>query len=180
MGWRCRGFRTQLALLIGDDLSAREKAGVEFHLNGCPSCREYLASLRRSREARVRLHHDPRDSDAVPSLWPTLESRLNRVEPVVPVRRSWLPIGAMAAASVAMATIIWNRSVDFGPSQSAQAPANDPSPIYGVEPVSVLDVTGSGRFGQSEQPDVWVEPVDGRSDYHLENARPVGRSPQEF
>ena len=100
MAWRCFLVRKQLALLVGDDLAAGQKQSAKAHLDVCPSCRQHFAALERSRAVilQCQAEHPP----IGPSLWPRLQSRLAHAEVSQPVQSAWLPLGALAAACVAM------------------------------------------------------------------------------
>jgi hypothetical protein len=51
----CRRVERRLALYVSDDLPRRRVAAVEIHLEQCPSCRHFLAELRRDR-AVIQAH----------------------------------------------------------------------------------------------------------------------------
>jgi hypothetical protein len=106
MSWRCLRVRNRLALCVGDDLAERDRRSVERHLAGCPSCRDHLVRLRRAREAMIC--SEP-VLETISPLWPALRGRLQDVQIGRRPERPWLPIGALAAASIAIAAVLWTQ-----------------------------------------------------------------------
>ncbi len=179
MGWRCVRVRRQLALLVGDDLPEREKASVESHLSRCASCREHQASLQRCRDAFVGLRAETVDSKLADLLWPGLRGRLTSVE-TSRSRRAWLPVGAMAAASIAMGVVLLNRPATLEPVQSESSQNfNSETPEF----ADLLYASRAAELRATDSPsrsEVDDAPELSSPYFHLESARPVGLSPREF
>ena len=175
MGWRCFMIRKQLPLFVGDDLSDSQKRTVQSHVERCPSCRLQYAALQRSREALVQCGAE--DLEFGPPLWPSLGSRLGSDELNKPVRPSWLPLGALAAASVAIAVMLWDHRAGPAPALSAQRGSTD------------LSAGRALMTNQSEYSGVSVshwpadrsgQPSPVRARFLLEQAHPFEHAPVDF
>jgi hypothetical protein len=180
MGWRCYWVRKQLALAVGDDLPDHDQAAIEKHLNVCADCQAHRAALQRSREAmlvsRVEFDAGPPSE----SLWPALQLRLPLTQDTP--RRSWLPAGAMAAAGVAIAVLVVDRSGDFAgslPASPYDLPAQRfPSPTDFTG--NTLD-TSNRRSSRFDMPaDSWDERFPGPTYFHLDGVQPLDDSPPEL
>jgi hypothetical protein len=124
MGWRCVNVRRRLPLFAGDDLPEQEKESVELHLNKCANCRDRLASLRESRDFIQQYASVPAEPDTSPSLWPSIRNQLAHRYYARRPRRALLPVSAVAAASIAIGVVLWNRPVhleSFGDRTSRSA-----------------------------------------------------------
>ena len=175
MGWRCFIVRRQLALFVGDDLTDGQKRTVETHLEVCPSCRLQFAALQRSREAMLQcgVEHSP----IGPSLWPRLRSRLEPAELSRPVQPSLLPLGALAAASVAIAVMLWNGS---GKSISATSVPHGSSSVTGGQAL-MTNLSEYGGVSASAWPTERAgQSIPARAQFLLEQAHPFEQSPAEF
>jgi len=180
MGWRCVSMRRRLALFVGDDLSEHEKRSVQHHLNGCTSCRDRLASLRKSRDVIQQYQTEPSDLATLPSLWPVLRHQLTQRELSRRPRRSFLPASAVTAATVAIGVVLWNR-----PARLESLPGRAPDSA-----IHAADSSDKARNASSD-PTLNSEKMIGRSAldqgnshgvpyFHLESAHPVGLIPNEF
>lgn len=96
-------IKSQIALLAGDDLEHEEEAQeVRRSIEACPQCRQHWVRLRGCVDVLDRVS---RSNPAGPSasLWPEIESRLQRT---VSVRQGkfngWVPALSMAAACIAL------------------------------------------------------------------------------
>lgn len=173
MGLRCVTVRRRLALFVGDDLSGDERKAVEVHLTECASCRDVLAWLRRSREVIQKCRTESAETDTSPSLWPSIRCQLTERGFSRGPRRSWLPAGAVAAATIAIGVVLWNRPARLEPvhdhsSVPATATADSSFTIHEPDPDKMI-----GRLADEE----W-SPASAY--FHLESARPVGFIPGEF
>src|SRR5262245_7892592 len=120
MGWRCVLFQNHLALYAGDDLSESEARAVETHLQCCPACRRRVDTLAQSRRLLTDCIANPVDTEPLgSSMWPALASRLRERSVRQRPRASWLPMGAMVAASVAIGVVVWNRPANLPPLSGA-------------------------------------------------------------
>jgi hypothetical protein len=94
--------KCQIALLAGDDLEDEQTAEVRRSIESCPHCRQHWVRLRGCVDVLERVG---RSGEAVsgPSLWPAIESRLQRTVSVRPGKfNGWVPALSMAAACVAL------------------------------------------------------------------------------
>ena len=180
MGWRCWCARRQLALLVGDDLSDPERRSVELHLSTCPACRERLASLERSHAAMLGDWGAAADSLADSSLWPSLRSCIAHTDLSRTQRRSLLPVGALVAASLAIATILWNRPAGHSSDLGLTLPLNSGSIGTVGKPMDVVSVPDLWDGESLDRMDLSDESRMRRSHFHLERALPVGFPPHDF
>ncbi|MBI3464222.1 MAG: zf-HC2 domain-containing protein [Planctomycetes bacterium] len=175
MGWRCFIVRKQLALFVGDDLSDSQKRTVQSHLELCPSCRLHYAALQRVREVMVQCGEE--NSQFGPSLWPSLRNRLEPAEFSRPVQPAWLPLGALAAASVAIAVMLWDHRGAPAPSLSVLRGSSD------LTAGQALMTNQSDYGGVSASPwpaDRVGQSIPARAQFLLEQAHPFGHAPAEF
>lgn len=107
----CRRIENELALFVGGELAARDRARLHEHLAACAECSELVERLRCARAAlRAGLL---REDEHVPDLWPGVRARLDlrpvavQPAPVLPPAfevasargwRRWVPLSAAAAA----------------------------------------------------------------------------------
>ncbi|MCA9080059.1 MAG: hypothetical protein KDA58_05840, partial [Planctomycetaceae bacterium] len=102
----CREARTEIALLVGNDLedaSAREL--LRQHVSGCPECRQYYRQMKQS--FKVLEQADKSETyETRESLWPAVSQRLKHRRPEAPSRRQWWPIATFLAACVVVVAII--------------------------------------------------------------------------
>ena len=115
MGWRCVWVRRQLPLYVGEDLTERDQSCVETHLRVCHPCRNHMESLRRSRQAMIDCRSIASDKEIVPSVWPALKLCLNERSSTKSTSATWLSVGALLAASIAIGVVIWNRPTHVQP-----------------------------------------------------------------
>jgi hypothetical protein len=173
MGWRCVSVRRRLALFVGDDLSEPERRALERHVSKCASCCEYLASLQRSQEVIQQYRVQPAASENAPSLWPGLCRQLPAREFLRCPRRSWLPPSAVAAASIAIAVVLWNRPARLEPvpdrSSLRSTLATDPSfAVSKLNSEELIDRPGNERT------------LPAPAYFHLEKAEPADFIPGEL
>src|SRR5579872_3777808 len=119
----CKQAKTQVALLIGNDLEPAATADVRNHLGQCVSCRQHFEKLSSCLEV---LQAPPRGfNPEEESLWPKLSVRLaSSSAPQKPHRlNGWAPSLAVAAACTAM---LWVASKNWtGPNGVEQAVPNN-------------------------------------------------------
>jgi anti-sigma factor RsiW len=130
MSWWCSSARRKIALLVGDDLPGGETSAVEQHLRRCPACREYFTDLTRAREAMLDTAVPDRVLAHRP-LWPALCHRLDSGPAATGSRVSgWLPVGALAAASLAIILVLLDLPASSHPRRAVDAAAA--GPLVGV------------------------------------------------
>jgi hypothetical protein len=100
--FRCRRFRSLLALWVGNDLDERQQFVARRHLVECPPCRDYWNELRATQKVLESSRTSVGDQ---PSLWPEIQNQF--AMPVAAVAstgrfRGWMPAAALAAACVAV------------------------------------------------------------------------------
>ncbi|MBA3316270.1 MAG: hypothetical protein M3552_06690 [Planctomycetota bacterium] len=94
--------KNQIALLAGDDLENEQTADVRRSIESCPHCRQHWVRLRGCVDVldRVGRSEGPVSGE---SLWPAVESRLQRTVSVRPGKfNGWVPALSMAAACIAL------------------------------------------------------------------------------
>jgi predicted anti-sigma-YlaC factor YlaD len=128
----CKKAKTQVALLIGNDLEPAILADVRGHLGQCVSCRQHFEQLSNCLEV---LQAPPRGYNPEEgSLWPKVSVRL--ASPAAgqkPHRLSgWAPTLAVAAACTAM---FWVASKQWLPSGSVEQGLPHGMVIPASEPV---------------------------------------------
>jgi hypothetical protein len=115
----CKQAKTQVALLIGNDLEPAALAEVRNHLGQCVDCRQHFDRLSSCLEV---LQAPPR-TDNVPeeSLWPKLSARLASPNAGQKPHRlsGWAPTLAVAAACTAM---FWVASNHWMPRPAVEQP----------------------------------------------------------
>lgn len=176
----CRGIETELALFVGGEIAARDRARLHEHLAGCAECAELVERLRRARAAlRTGLAHG---DQRVPDLWPGVRARLD-LRPVSPqpapiaaapslprVRRlpRWVPLGAAAAAVFAFG--LWMGQHDSNQDRSSHGdrvaqvrPA--PLPVHSIglrrlapEETPLSLTPGAGGVDQPQDNASWFDP----------------------
>src|SRR5262245_6059905 len=103
----CRERRDSLGAYALSHLSAGERAGLEAHLEGCPSCRAELGQL--TARARAMSLAEPARFESAPQLPATLGARVAAAiaRERLGRRRSRLRFGlALGGAAAAVATAI--------------------------------------------------------------------------
>lgn len=125
--FECSRVKKLLALHVGQDLSEQHQADAEQHVAQCAHCREHLERVQAGHDVleQVRAHsvvhgeiHGVAGSSPVRSVWPELKAKLlaqqarAEHESLNGVQRfnGWLPIGALAAACIAILVV-----ADSGP-----------------------------------------------------------------
>lgn len=94
--------KNQIALLAGDDLEDEQTADVRRSIETCPHCRQHWVRVRGCVDVldRVGRSEEPMSGE---SLWPAIESRLQRTVSVRPGKfNGWVPALSVAAACVAL------------------------------------------------------------------------------
>jgi hypothetical protein len=164
---------------VGEDLSEQENGAVETHLRTCLPCRIRAEALRRSRQAIIQCRSIAGEvEELLPSVWPALKAQLVDRHPDRDTGPSWLPVGAMVAACMAIAVVVWNRPaavhafpVTFQGTLSANAD---------LEPDWAAGLS-SPTFEARSEVEGWPEATTKRGTYfHLESAVPVGLSAGDF
>ncbi|MDC0708817.1 zf-HC2 domain-containing protein [Stigmatella sp. ncwal1] len=109
------------------ELSAKEALAVESHLEGCPRCREALASIRGVRSAFSQLSLEPAPEAGLDSLLAyAQQSARSMAAGPVPKQTLWrrltVPVMGVAAVCVfGMVTLRVTQNVQFQPEFSAKA-----------------------------------------------------------
>jgi hypothetical protein len=118
----CKRVKTQIALLIGNDLDPVTAQSVRKHLDECAGCRQHLQQLSSCLEALQGPVNAP--WTGAESLWPELSAKLatrakNAGETEKPHRlNGWAPTVAVAAACALM---FWLTSNQQSGNQGADA-----------------------------------------------------------
>jgi hypothetical protein len=123
----CKQAKTQVALMIGNDLEPRALEDVRTHLGQCVGCRQHFEQLSSALEV---LQAPPRSwNPEHESLWPKLSTRLaSSTAGQKPHRLSgWAPTLAVAAACLAMFWVVSSQWPADGPSQ--------PDGVFRAQPV---------------------------------------------
>jgi len=99
----CQEIHERFNDYLDDELSPSARLRVEEHLERCAECREELAGLESLLEASAAL---PREIEPDRNLWPSIDGRLVRSEPVV-ARGDWWSQSwvGLAAAAVLIAAV---------------------------------------------------------------------------
>ena len=107
MNWNlsCRKVQRLLALWAGNDIDDAGRVEAERHMASCPHCREIWGRLKDGRQAIEHLRSS--ESESAPlcaSMWPSIERHIRVIdhETATSTWRGWLPVGALAAACVAI------------------------------------------------------------------------------
>ena len=101
--FKCRRMRNLLALWVGNDLDESHQFTVRRHVIECPSCRDYWQQLQASQQVIEASRFAPAVTEHR-SLWPAVRSQLAVSLPASAWGQplGWLPVGALAAACVAV------------------------------------------------------------------------------
>jgi hypothetical protein len=107
MSWNlnCRKVQRLLALWAGNDIDEAGRVEAERHMASCPHCRESWGRLNTGRQALERLRTSEAESAPLgASIWPVVERQIRVIdhEAATANWRGWLPVGALAAACVAI------------------------------------------------------------------------------
>jgi hypothetical protein len=130
----CKHAKTQLALMIGNDLEPRTLEEVRTHLGQCVGCRKHFQQLSSALEV---LQAPPRSWNLEhESLWPKLSTRLaSSTAGQKPHRLTgWAPTLAVAAACLAMFWVVSSQWPSVGPAQPAdfQTQPVGQGPVFGA------------------------------------------------
>ena len=109
----CRPVRRWLALDVGGDGTGEKTSAVEAHVGNCPACQEHGRQLQSAYQALQQVCAGKLLSlEEADSLVGTVQWRCHVYERDVPDRAwsAWLPVGAVAAACLAIVVLA-------GPSQ---------------------------------------------------------------
>lgn len=122
----CKQAKTQLALLIGNDLEPHRALEIQEHLVQCGGCREHFSRLRSCLDA---LQGSPAGawSQEQESLWPGLSARLPKTLERPHRLSGWAPSLAVAAACTVMFWFASRQWVD--PPGRLQAPGGMTQPV---------------------------------------------------
>lgn len=110
MMWKrkCQRVKTLLALWVGRDLDEQGEQEARRHMAECPHCRGHWQRLQSGQQALEQAGSAARSGeDRVVSLWPELRSEIS-ARREFSQRQSvsgWFPVGALAAACVAIAVL---------------------------------------------------------------------------
>jgi anti-sigma factor RsiW len=181
MGWRCVLYQNHLALYVGDDLSESETRAVETHLQSCPACRRRVDALGESRRLLTDCPSDPADSELGHSIWPALARRLHERNVRQRPRASWLPMGAMVAASVAIGVVVWNRPVNLPPLPGAvSGPGGASTSNDWNAPDWAAGLTLPTRSDRATPRSLRNDAMMDEPQFHLETAVPLRLSDGDF
>jgi len=113
MNWKpsCRNTRRLLSLWAGNDLEPHQCAIAERHLAVCPPCRKVWENLQNSQRALERVLEQAGPvvaGERRSSVWPGVSRHLRSIDEqaVAPNWRDWLPAGAVAAACLALISLV--------------------------------------------------------------------------
>jgi len=118
----CADYEERLNDCLDGLLSPPERTGVERHLEGCASCREFLAAMRSLRERTASL---PRSLEPERDLWPGIREGLPARRAGLPKSRAGFPAwargwgGLMPAAASVVLVILIAAAVVIGLRRSA-------------------------------------------------------------
>jgi hypothetical protein len=162
MNWKpsCRSTRRMLSLWAGNDLEPQSCATAERHLAVCPACREVWEHLQNSQRALERARERGSAvmvADRRSSVWPGVSRHLRSIDDtqvVAPNWRDWLPAGAVAAACLALISLVLPdvqsggdmadyRSAPIVISHPAMGQPSDPRDVREV-PLSLPSEAGPG------------------------------------
>lgn len=135
MSWnvKCRRVRKVLALWAGNDVELHEQVSAERHMAMCPGCREHWTMLQTGQQVLEQARLIPAGStEPVRSVWPEVQRQIRtlQAEPESPAWHGWLPMGALAAACLA---VILTTSPMFSPGAGNMAGRSNV--IYETQPV---------------------------------------------
>lgn len=104
----CKRARTEIALLVGDDLDDASRRTVERHVSECPDCRDFRREMQTILETLYDLPAAEEERAAHDSVWPSVSSRLNTFD-ASKHRRSrfngWAVALSVAAMVLAMVSL---------------------------------------------------------------------------
>lgn len=171
MNWKpsCRNTRRLLSLWAGNDLEPQECANAERHLAVCPPCRkvwERLQNSQRALEQSLEQVSPELAAERRSSVWPGVSRHLRSIDEqaAAPNWRDWLPAGAVAAACVALISLVLPDVRSGGDMASyGSAPVIISHPAVG-EPSAVRQVPlglhrGGGRDSGSQP--FWLRDLQG-------------------
>ena len=142
----CGRVQELLALSVGQDVSDEDRVETRLHMARCAACREYHVRVRAGYQVleQVRVGtaagHPYASS---PSLWPEVRARLlaRRTRPAAQAFNAWLPVGALAAACLALLVV-----TDSFP--RPDSPAFVDPETHAVQPIG--DLRDSRRFDRRD------------------------------
>lgn len=108
---KCRQVRQLLALEVGQDLIEQDREGVRQHLDECGPCRDHFERVQTGHHVLEQVRTSTAgDSSSFRSMWPEVKARLlaRQSRAAVfgrPALNGWLPIGALAAACIAILVV---------------------------------------------------------------------------
>lgn len=129
----CKEAKSQIALLVGNDLEPRTAATLRRHLDACPCCRDQAQSLTSCIDVLQSDASTPWNTEPG-SLWPGLQVRLASQRPVEKPHRmnGWAPALAVAAAGLAMVWFTSSRDagIAFHPDGVNVQPVSMPANLW--------------------------------------------------
>lgn len=135
----CGHVRQLLALEAGQDLVEQDREGVRQHLDKCAPCRDHFDRVQAGRQVLEQVRAGTTGNGAsYRSMWPEVKARLlarqSRAAALGrPAFNGWLPIGALAAACIAI-LVVADGGTPTSDRTAFQAPYNQ-SP-HQVQPVA--------------------------------------------
>ncbi len=171
MKWTCRKYNTLLPAHLDRELTEKESASVEKHLERCPRCREQLRQLQASADAMALWEPVAPSSDYDARFWKKIERIRSRPEAtpekpsVIQITRQWLQERTLVTASAAAAIIVCLCSVALFFSNSRNMTAMAPSAENNVDLYLNMDVIAKSdalqHFEVIQLLDVLEQEIDG-------------------
>jgi hypothetical protein len=161
----CNKIRRLLCLSTAGDLDEAAARRVRLHLVGCVPCRQAAREVIQSQGA-LELVRQSAGSAGHQSLWPELSVRIARLRQDPGGLSGWIPVGALAAACLAV--YIWGSTAWLG---SVPEPEVRLSQTAGRSADEVADLP------PTEEP-VWLGPSRPRP--VLPDAHPVTLRSRQF
>lgn len=130
----CKKTRRLLSLFLTGDLGEAEARRVRLHVASCPGCRQHAGQLDES-HAALGVLREQGCPDVRDSLWPELSARLARLRRGPGELAGWAPVGALAAACLAvyvLGSVSW-RGLHLQPGVGISARANVVSEKVGLD-----------------------------------------------
>lgn len=109
---KCQRIQTLLALWVGRDLDERGEQEAKRHIAECPHCRAHWQKLQAGQHALEQAKSTPAfvNERAEPSLWGRVHAEISARKELSERQTAygWLPVGALAAACLALMVLAQN------------------------------------------------------------------------
>jgi len=148
--------RRRIFALLDGRISERSRRALERHLDGCDDCREYLDSVRRSREVLSGLGEERPDI-----VWARVDAAVERearTPAAAPARaRALWIMGPALAAATAVLLFVLVRPL-LGPHGGGSAQPGQSNPAVMADQTLLDSLPGSGRFTMLGEGTRWKRP----------------------